>query len=60
LKPLESWADRVYQNGMSCEDANRMRLQPDELAKAHPKVVGLLAAAGGAYVMVNLYFLYNT
>jgi hypothetical protein len=60
LKPLERWADRVYRNGMSSEGADRMRLQPDELAKAHPKLLGFLAAAGGAYVIVNLYILNNT
>jgi hypothetical protein len=60
LKPLEGWADRVYRNGMNSEGVDRMRLQPDELAKAHPKVLGFLAAAGGAYVIMNLYFLYKT
>jgi hypothetical protein len=60
LKPLESWADRVYRNGMMSEGADRMRLQPDELAKAHPKLLGFFAAAGGAYVIVNLYFFNHT
>ena len=59
LKPLERWADRVYRPRMT-EGADKMRLQADELAKAHPRVLGLLTAAGGAYVLLNLYFLYNT
>jgi hypothetical protein len=37
-----------------------MRLQADELAGAHPRLFGLLTAAGGAYVLLNLSFFYNT
>jgi hypothetical protein len=59
LKPLETWADRVYRHWTS-EAADRMWLEPDELAKAHPKVLGLLAAASGTYVLVILSFLYTT
>jgi hypothetical protein len=59
LKPFERWADRVYRPRMT-EGADKMRLQADELAKAHPRLLGLFTAAGGAYVLLNLYFLYNT
>ena len=60
LKPLEGWEDRVYRPRMTGEGADKMRLQADELAKAHPKLLGLLTAAGGAYVLLNLSFFYNT
>lgn len=59
LKPLERWADRVYRPRIT-EGADKMRLQADALAEAHPKLLGLLTAAGGAYVLLNLYFLYNS
>ncbi len=58
LKPLENWADRVYRGRMVAVDT--MHLRPDELAKAHPKLLGFLAAAGGAYVLANLYFFYHS
>jgi hypothetical protein len=60
LKPLEGWADRVYRPRMTSEGADKMRLQADEFAKAHPRLLGLLAAAGGVYVLLNLSFFYNT
>jgi hypothetical protein len=57
LKPLENWADRVYHGRMG--GADTMHLQPDELATAHPRLLGFLAAGGGAYVFANLYFFYH-
>jgi hypothetical protein len=60
LKPLESWADRVYRSRLSCEGADRMRLQPDEFAKSHPKLLGILATVSGVYLLVNLSFFCNT
>lgn len=60
LKPLERWADRSYRSRISYEDADRMRLQPDEFAKSHPKLVGLLAAVSGVYLLVNLSLLCHT
>jgi hypothetical protein len=58
LKPLENWADRVYRGRI--EGADAMHLRPDELAKAYPRLLGFLAAVGGAYVIANLYFFYRT
>jgi hypothetical protein len=58
LKPLESWADRVYRGRM--EGADKMRFVADEFAKAHPKLLGFLAAVGGTYVLLNLSFFHNT
>ena len=60
LKPLERWADRVYRSRLSCTDADRMRLQPDEFAKSHPKLLGILATVSGVYLLVNLSFVCNT
>jgi hypothetical protein len=60
LKPLEGWADRVYRPRITGEGADKMRLQADEFAKAHPRLLGLLTAAGGVYVLLNLSFFYNT
>jgi hypothetical protein len=60
LKPLESWADRVYRSRMNCEGADKMRLQPDEFAKSHPWLLGVLAAVSGVYLLVSLSFFCNT
>lgn len=56
LKPLEKWADRVYRIRISFEGAERMRLQPDELAQSHPKLLGILATVSGVYLLTNLSF----
>jgi hypothetical protein len=60
LKPLEGWADRVYPNRITGEAVDKMRFQPDELAQAHPRLLGLLAAVGGTYVLLSLSVFYNT
>jgi hypothetical protein len=60
LKPLESWADRAYRSRISCGAADKMRLQPDEFAKSHPKLLGILATGSGIYLLVNLSFFCNT
>ena len=60
LKPLENWADRVYRSRISSAGADKMRFQPDDFAKSHPKVLGILATVSGVYLLVNLSFFCNT
>ena len=60
LKPLENWADRVYRSRLNSDAVDRMRLQPDEFAKSHPKLLGVLATVSGVYLLVNLSFFCNT
>lgn len=54
LKGLEAWADRSYTVPLSSERLDEMRLQPDQLAGAHPKLMGVVAAGAGAYILLNL------
>jgi hypothetical protein len=57
LKPIEGWADRIYGKGLQGERLNQMHLHADHFAKAHPRLFGVFAAAGGVFVIVNLYLI---
>jgi hypothetical protein len=54
LKGLEAWADRTYTVPLTGERLDGMRLQPDQAVSAHPKLIGVVAAAAGAYILLNL------
>jgi hypothetical protein len=60
LKPIEGWADRIYGKDLRGDRLNKMHLHADHFAKAHPRLLGVFAAAGGAFVIVNLYLFTDT
>jgi hypothetical protein len=51
LKGIEAWADRSYST-RSDGRMDEMRFQPDQWVSAHPKLAGVLAAAGGGFVLL--------
>lgn len=54
LKGVEAWADRSYNTRESTRTLDEMRFQPDRWVGKHPKLAGALAAAGSAYILLNL------
>jgi len=54
LKGVEAWADRSYTTRDSTRTLDEMRFQPDRWVGKHPKLAGALAAAGSAYILLNL------
>ncbi|MDQ5848439.1 MAG: hypothetical protein M3544_05670 [Pseudomonadota bacterium] len=51
LKGVEAWADRSYSTRSDAR-MDEMRFQPDQWVSAHPKLAGVLAAAGGGFILL--------
>ena len=55
LKGLERWGDRAYATGPGASTALEvMRYQPDDFARAKPRLVGTLLVLGSLYVLLSL------
>jgi hypothetical protein len=54
LKGVEAAADQQYSTRAATKSLEMMHYQPDDLARARPKVVGTLFTLGSLYVLVVL------
>jgi hypothetical protein len=54
LKGLETWGDRQYGSSQSSLALDAMRFQPDEFARAKPRLVGGAIVLGSLYVLISL------
>ena len=54
LKGLEAWGDRNYSGRESTKPLDTMHYQPDDFARAKPRLVGGLVILGSLYVLLSL------
>lgn len=54
LKGLEAWGDREFSGRGPTKALDAMRYQPDDFARARPRLVGSLVALGSLYVLITL------
>ena len=56
LKGLEQWADRRISGRKATKPLEEIRSQPDQFAREHPRLVGILVTLGSLFVLANLAF----
>ena len=54
LQRVEAWADRSYGTRAASSRLDEMRLQPDQWVARHPRLAGIVALAGSAFVLLRL------
>lgn len=55
LKGIESWADRSYATRTPGGAMDEMRYQPDNWVSRHPRLSGVLAMAGSAFILLRFF-----
>ena len=55
LKGIEAWADRSYAPRASSGVMDEMRYQPDNWVGRHPRLAGVLATAGSAFILLRFF-----
>jgi hypothetical protein len=54
LKSLEAWADRRISERKAIKPLEQMRISADQLARRHPRTIGVLVILGSLFVLANL------
>lgn len=54
LKSLEAWADRRISERKAIKPLEQMRMSADQLARRHPRTIGVLVIVGSLFVLANL------
>ena len=55
LKGVEAWADRSYAPRAPSGAMDEMRYQPDNWVSRHPRLAGVLATAGSAFILLRFF-----
>jgi hypothetical protein len=53
LQRIEAWADRTYAPRAG-NRLDEMRFQPDQWVARHPRLAGIIALAGGGFILLRL------